>query len=543
MVSKALTATSEGYKKLRPKPAAEYRVFGPPGTGKTTWVIRQLKNALRSHSPNEIYVCSFTRTAAVEIVNRVAAEMDHLPGEAIPAANIGTIHALCYRLLGKPSITEAHYSRDWNERYGKYWPVGATAKNSIDEPYLDDMGGSTAIQLYNRERAMQTGRKVQEQFAKYWEEFKAETGSMDFTDLLLNAPASLPDCKVLFVDEAQDLTPLQWEIVRMWGSTAETFVVCGDDDQLLFEFTGAKVENFLSPIPEDCIKTLSKSYRLPAAIHACAEKFIHRLGTRRQEKQYSPRGEGGIVERKPFMFADPAPLVRDLLSRDESVMILASCAYMLKPIITQLRLNGIPFHNPYRKNRGDWNPLAKGSPKLSAFIQLSAAFASGDEKTITSAPLWVALGSVLKADGVFHRGAKARLAAHETEYLSLADASAMFIDSSPMHAIASRDLEWLQAHVTGSTRSALEYPLKVLENGGDLGAVPRIVVGTIHSVKGGEADAVYLSPDLSIAAYRELVTTGVSARDATIRMFYVGMTRARERLVLCDPSSRYSVEV
>ena len=68
---------------------------------------------------------------------------------------------------------------------------------------------------------------------------------------------------------------------------------------------------------------------------------------------------------------------------------------------------------------------------------------------------------------------------------------------------------------------------------------PEIIVGTIHSVKGGEADVVYLLPDLSVAAVRQAEE---GDEDSITRTFYVGMTRAKERLVLCGQSQKYGVE-
>jgi superfamily I DNA/RNA helicase len=62
-------------------------------------------------------------------------------------------------------------------------------------------------------------------------------------------------------------------------------------------------------------------------------------------------------------------------------------------------------------------------------------------------------------------------------------------------------------------------------------------VGTIHSVKGGEADVVYLFPDLSQAGAAQYASMG-TARDAVIRQFYVGATRAREKLYVCGPVGR-----
>ena len=62
---------------------------------------------------------------------------------------------------------------------------------------------------------------------------------------------------------------------------------------------------------------------------------------------------------------------------------------------------------------------------------------------------------------------------------------------------------------------------------------PKVIVGTIHSVKGGEADVVFLFPDLSPGAARMYETQ--DGRDSATRLFYVGATRARETLVICSP--------
>jgi superfamily I DNA/RNA helicase len=69
-----------------------------------------------------------------------------------------------------------------------------------------------------------------------------------------------------------------------------------------------------------------------------------------------------------------------------------------------------------------------------------------------------------------------------------------------------------------------------------LTAEPRVLVGTVHSVKGGEAGTVILSPDLSAQGYWGGWHAGGAGRDAITRMFYVALTRARERAVLLAPS-------
>jgi superfamily I DNA/RNA helicase len=71
---------------------------------------------------------------------------------------------------------------------------------------------------------------------------------------------------------------------------------------------------------------------------------------------------------------------------------------------------------------------------------------------------------------------------------------------------------------------------------------PRVIVGTIHSVKGGEADIVYLFPDLSKAGDAQYQQRG-TPRDSVIRLFYVGVTRARETLYLCSAESGAAISI
>jgi superfamily I DNA/RNA helicase len=71
---------------------------------------------------------------------------------------------------------------------------------------------------------------------------------------------------------------------------------------------------------------------------------------------------------------------------------------------------------------------------------------------------------------------------------------------------------------------------------------PRAIVGTIHSVKGGEADVVFLFPDLSRSAAKAYDGQG-STRDSVIRLFYVGVTRAREAVYICEPASNMMIRM
>lgn len=131
-------------------------------------------------------------------------------------------------------------------------------------------------------------------------------------------------------------------------------------------FTGAAPEAFLDPdIPEDHKIVLKQSHRVPRAVHGLAEDLIRRVA-RRQAKEYLPRPDDGLLvrfSRGGYKSAEFAILntASEHLERGKTVMFLTSCGYMLRPIIAVLRKHGIPFHNPYRKSNGFWNPLRHGS--------------------------------------------------------------------------------------------------------------------------------------------------------------------------------------
>jgi hypothetical protein len=123
----------------------------------------------------------------------------------------------------------------------------------------------------------------------------------------------------------------------------------------------------LPDIPDDHKYFLNQSQR--CAIHTFAEQLIHRV-SRRQEKTYRPRAVTGEVKRLSQGYKSPEYLILKTIERHLSdrkqIMLLGSCSYMLQPILTVLRKQAMPFHNPYRKNNGFWNPLRTNSRKSTA---------------------------------------------------------------------------------------------------------------------------------------------------------------------------------
>ena len=102
----------------------------------------------------------------------------------------------------------------------------------------------------------------------------------------------------MFIDEAQDLSLLQWEMVRkIWARAGKTYIA-GDDDQAIFKWAGADVDHFIALKEEvDDIQTLDQSYRIPGGpIHELSQKIINQVQNR-FDKNYKPRAEQGILKR------------------------------------------------------------------------------------------------------------------------------------------------------------------------------------------------------------------------------------------------------
>ncbi len=103
-------------------------------------------------------------------------------------------------------------------------------------------------------------------------------------------------------------------------------------------------------------------------------------------------------------------------------------------------------------------------------------------------------------------------------------------------------LRWWRGRVRPAVHKRIQFPADIVAMRGPRALVetPQAVVGTIHSVKGGEADVVYLFPDLSRSGDAGL-NRGGADRDAVIRLFYVGMTRARHTLYICRQESPIAI--
>jgi hypothetical protein len=327
----------------------------------------------------------------------------------------------------------------------------------------------------------------------------------------------------------------------------------------IYTFTGATPDAILDPdIPDDHKIILKQSFRVPRAVHQVAERLIHQV-TRRQEKIYLARPEEGAVHRlSTGTYKSPEYFIlksaEEHLRQGKSVMFLAACSYMLQPVVAALRKRGIPFHNPYRKTNGFWNPLRIGKKGSSASRILALLVGHpdfGEDHRPWSVGDVAQWAEWLQAKGVLHLGMKARLKSYDMAQPATMERLDEIFETGALTSLMDAWdgdnralLDWWRTRVTADVRKRVEFPAEVAARRGPqaLMDLPKVVVGTIHSVKGGQADVVYLFPDLSQAGDAQY-NRGGAARDSVIRVFYVGLTRARETLYICQGETGRAVTI
>ena len=424
-----------------------------------------------------------------------------------------TLHSLAYRCLGittKDMMTPKHYN-DFAKQVGLEIATSVEDDEHVvraDNPILNQINlarirGEDLRVHYNRSD-MDIEWFHFEYVERAYRKYKENHLLLDFTDLLeriVEEPMRLPTLDVLIVDEAQDMSRLQWRLVMELASRAKRSYIAGDDDQAVYVWAGADVESFLSCDGE--IKILQQSYRVPAKVHSLADAIVHRI-QKRQPKEWAPKDKEGAIE-----------YYNDYQSVDVTKgewLIMASTNYMLNEVHGWLKAQGLLFERHGHRSVADsilsavvgWERLRRGDAINHAVLK-----------------------NVYKymATELIRRGFKT---------LKTADPEGLFTMEALKkdHGLLAPDAVWHEV-LTKIGDNQREYLIAVLRRGTKLGAKPAISLSTIHGAKGGEADNVLLMTDLSPRFAKDYARNA----DDINRLLYVGVTRTREALHIVLPKN------
>lgn len=489
------------------------KIFGPPGSGKTTYLLNLVEQELeKGTTPQSIGYFAFTRKAAAEAKERAMTKFPHL-NEKTDFPWFRTLHSLAFRALGVSSsdMMLVENYKEFSQQTGIEVAVEMGEEDFMvkpDNPILSEINiarirGEDLKTYYNRSK-LDIEWYHFEYVERAYRHYKQSRNLLDFTDLLeliVEQPDKLPKLEVLIVDEAQDLSRLQWKLVSCLANTAERVYVAGDDDQAIFTWAGADVESFLGF--DGSVTVLQQSWRVPARVHALADEIVHRIRNR-QEKVWQPRDfEGAVHTYRRFEDVD--------ISHGEW-LVMAPANYMLNDLHGWLKSQGILFERHGQRSIPQgvidavvgWEELRKGHTiptqmVLDIYRYLgSSAVARGHKKLSGAAPdEWHSFESLIKSHG---------------------------LNPDVTELIWHKALEKI-----GDDKR--EYVIALLRRGQKIRGHAPVKLSTIHGAKGGEADNVLLLTDLSTKFAKDYHTNA----DAIHRLFYVGITRAKQNLHIVMP--------
>ena len=482
-------------------------ILGPPGTGKTTTLLGIVAEALDAGTdPSAIGFVAFTKKAATEAISR--AEKDFgFKEKQLPYFR--TLHSLAFRILNmkRDRVLAPKDIKEFGNILGLRLTgyinseEGSTYGSTVSDRALF-MSGLSRLRNVSLEEQFKLDSDdllwhEVERIHRGLREFKDARGLKDFTDMLEGFVnyGEAPDLELLVVDEAQDLSALQWKMVMKLAKNSKRVVVAGDDDQAIFQWAGADIAYFVKMA--GAVTVLNQSYRIPKAVQDTASNIIGRV-TIRRSKQWSPRkGMGKVIYHTTPESID--------MSKG-SWLILARNSYLLDGIEGQCRREGFIYERNKKK--------------------------SVSERTIKSIKIWEHLrkggtATAQELTSIFKWLSRLMTKTPEKGNFSLETLCKDW-------GVRTGDI-WHEAFVKMSLVER-SYMTAALRQGEKITKQPRIVLSTIHSAKGGEADNVILFSDMAQRTYKEMQKTPDNER----RVFYVGTTRTKNNLNIIVSKTKFN---
>lgn len=283
-------------------------VLAGPGSGKTFVIVQRIYRLITSQGadPARILVITFTKAAAMEMQERFHC----LTGQSSPPVRFGTFHAVFYHILKQSA------------QYRGYTIITETEKRKLIRDiihnhrrliYLQEEDIEEILTAFSRykagESALEIPKMKREDFFFLFEEYRSwlkEFSQFDFDDLLKECLALLrtdQEClakwraqfRYILVDEFQDISPMQYEIVRLLAAPENNLFIVGDDDQSIYGFRGASpdsMQRFSEDFPDAKRILLDVNFRCHSEIVRAAGRVIAE-NENRIPKEIFPRHEEG----------------------------------------------------------------------------------------------------------------------------------------------------------------------------------------------------------------------------------------------------------
>jgi DNA helicase-2/ATP-dependent DNA helicase PcrA len=516
-------------------------VFGIPGSGKTTYLLRRIDElAAAGYPARDIAYLTMTRNARSVARKRMAEKYGASKGDL---QYFRTMHSICWELIGRPGkVSEKDIAKFCKARNVEYAPKGRQDGETYDLLSNDvKTVGDLYFTVYDRMRLVgkvcmsdlnkqafthvwfklcqglgtephmlhaMHNTETAYAFLSEWENHKRLNGVVDFPDMLYLAykqGENIPT-RVLVVDEFQDLCPLMYEIYRVWKEGKEQVVIAGDDDQAIYSFMGASPRFLLmEKDAATAVTLLDKSYRCPEKVMQFAGNAIAR-NTERYAKTMRAVHAGGSVEE---LYLTTTTINRHIRP-GVATLILARTNSQVKHISEDLIAHNVPFR--YIDYPGIWSD--KFIHIVNAVVKLTGGQALED---LTNEE-FAALVEHLPSKMYLRKGAKKELKTVGAAGMDKRGAVGLGFFN-------------LANKVEFAAAMKITDPQKlVLSKWGydNVASVP-VRIGTIHKAKGDEARDVFLYTYLPDKVFKSLAKKKTAEEERRVR--YVGVTRASERTI------------
>jgi superfamily I DNA/RNA helicase len=535
------------------------RLVGGAGTGKTTALLQIMEQALAAigHDPLLLGFASFTRAARAEAVERASKAWNVSPDLLSNRGWFRTVHSIAYRCLqitGGQVIGGSKRDSEWVSN-----AIGVKVSTILDEDtgsnkFIGDPTAAAALNCWELARTTLTPlhevvrrKRIVDSnvpdFARIvrvserYEDSKLVDNRCDFTDMLmrfsgtgmtpsgdayLKAPEGmLPEVVAWLFDEQQDASPLMDRACRRLVSAPSVrwCYVVGDPFQAIYGFAGSSADCFLA-WDANKQKTMPKSYRCPAPILELGERCL-----RRMHKGYFDRGiapadhDGSVTE---------VGSIQDAVSSVDprnSWLLIARTNYEASRIAAEMT----SAHKPWRSTKSPDGINNRGVGLTALWSLQHGEGVKGWQwaKALELLPARDESGPLLT------RGTKTKWKDSEMadrwDVIFPGDLGEIGCTETLLDAIKSGG--WIRYVDDGKA-----WHQQATRWGAELASNPTVRIGTIHSVKGAEADNVAV-----LTTFGKNVEAGMEdpgQHDEEQRIAYVAVTRARHNLTVINETGR-----
>ncbi len=511
-------------------------LLGPPGTGKTTTLLARISALLEKNvPPDEIAFVSFTKQACAVARDR-AMKQFFLEEEQLPYFR--TIHSMALRMVGGPRAIGGRImgDPDW-KGFAESCKYSFSAGTAQETPFFPafESDGDQIRQIHDLSRiCMQPIEKIMIRiggtrkinitaddirlFQKRLDWFKRENSLVDYTDMLelaLRHPRK-PAVSHAFVDEAQDLSPLQNALIKHWfiESRCEQTTFAGDDDQAIYNWAGADPDHLIALATNNPKEVLSQSYRIPKSVHPMALSIVAQ-NQNRIDKHYLPReGEGSVR-----MMRSIAEAMDDLKG---PTMALVRNVRFAADFYDEAITRPIVFRSEVGTGAAPLDRVAVRGGYM-AITRFRAGLA------VRAADFAHLLDNVPSKEGdrvILPRGAKSKADANET-LVTLERARSEFGLTDFINTLLNSPHPFADLLIRIERRDRTYLDRVMARYGYNIPDEPELKVTSMHRSKGGEAHTVILHPDMAKPSHDEMVS---GDREAENRVAYVAATRVKEEL-------------